>query len=127
VSLPISNAKIIDPAYLMSELPVSPKKKIIYLAAIIFGLLVPYSIIYLKNILDTKIHSKEDVVKAVSNVPFLAEIPKIPNSKKAFIKRNDRSVLAESFRILHTNLDYFINSKKVSNDKGIVIYVTSTI
>jgi len=122
-----ANAKIIDPAYLMSELPVSPKKKIIYLAAIIFGLLVPYSIIYLKNILDTKIHSKEDVVKAVSNVPFLAEIPKIPNSKKAFIKRNDRSVLAESFRILHTNLDYFINSKKVSNDKGIVIYVTSTI
>lgn len=122
-----ANAKIIDPAYLMSEFPVSPKKKIIYLAAIIFGLLVPYSIIYLKNILDTKIHSKEDVVKAVSNVPFLAEIPKIPNSKKAFIKRNDRSVLAESFRILHTNLDYFINSKKVSNDKGIVIYVTSTI
>ena len=122
-----ANAKIIDPAYLMSEFPVSPKKKIIYLAAVIFGLLVPYSIIYLKNILDTKIHSKEDVVKAVSNVPFLAEIPKIPNSKKAFIKRNDRSVLAESFRILHTNLDYFINSKKVSNDKGIVIYVTSTI
>lgn len=122
-----ANARIIDPAYLTSEFPVSPKKKIIYLAGLIFGLLVPFSIIYLKNLLDNKVHSKEDVVKAVSNVPFLAEIPKINNSKKAFIKRNDRSVLAESFRILYTNLDYFINSKKVSNDKGTVIYVTSTI
>ncbi|WP_299764722.1 tyrosine-protein kinase family protein [uncultured Dokdonia sp.] len=115
-------AKIVDRAYSLNA-PISPKPKIIYLASIILGLLVPFGIFFIKKIFDTKIHNRIDLEKEIPSLPILGEIPIIESKESEVIKNNDRSVLAEAFRILRTNLSYFIKAK----ENGNVIFVTSTI
>ncbi|WP_127019320.1 GumC family protein [Flagellimonas beolgyonensis] len=118
-------SKIVDSAY-GSNLPVSPKPRIIYLAAIIIGLLIPFSIIYIKDLLDDKVHNKLDLEKLVGDVPVLAEIPKIGRKEVKLVQKDDRSVLAESLRILRTNIDYVLRTRK-SGEKGNIIFVTSSV
>ncbi|MFC4633325.1 GumC family protein [Dokdonia ponticola] len=115
-------AKIVDSAY-SSKNPVSPKPRIIYLSSIVLGLLIPFGIIFIKLLFDTKIHNRVDLEKEIPTLPILGEIPSIESKESDVIKDNDRSVLAEAFRILRTNLGYFIKSKQNGN----VIFVTSTI
>ncbi|BDW93829.1 polysaccharide biosynthesis tyrosine autokinase [Muricauda ruestringensis] len=116
-------SKIVDSAY-GSNQPVSPNKKIIYLLSIIIGLLIPFSVIYVIDLLDNKLHNKLDLEKIAGNVPVLVEIPKLGRKESKFVKNEDRSVLAEALRILRTNINYIQKSKK--GDKN-VIFVTSSV
>lgn len=119
-------SKIIDNAYLASRFPVSPKKPIILLASMILGLLVPFSVIYVKDLLDNKVQNKVSLEKLTGNIPVLAELPKISKKEKTLVQLGERTVLAESLRILRTNLDYIIKSKKKQKGRGNIIYVTSS-
>ncbi len=120
-------SKIIDNAYLSNAAPVSPKRQIILLASLIFGLLVPFSIIYAKDLLDNKIQNKIGLEMLTGDIPVLAELPKISKKENTLVKTSERTVLAESLRILRTNLDYIIKSKSKSASKGIAIFVTSSV
>ena len=120
-------SKIIDKAYLTSPFPVEPKRKITYLAAFMLGLLVPFSIIYIMDFLDNKVNNMITLQKLVgNNLVVLAEIPKVKNSIDILIRKEDRSVLAESFRILRTNLDYILKTHK-KKDEGNVVMITSSV
>ena len=122
------NLAIINPSIKMvdyakaNEKPISPKGAFIYFAALLFGILIPFGIIYLHFMLDTKIHKKKDVEAVVKDIPVIAEIPHIPDADK-MVKNFDRSVLSEAFRMLRTNLNYLIKDNKASQ----VIFTTSTI
>ncbi|MFD2587076.1 GumC family protein [Croceitalea marina] len=121
-------SKVIDRAYLLSKDPVSPKKPIVLLASIILGLLVPFSVIYAKDVLDNKIHNKVNLEKLTGDVPVLAELPKISKREDSLIKSDERTVLAESLRVLRTNLDFILKSRKNINEKyGKTIFVTSSL
>lgn len=69
--------------------------------------------------------SREDLEKAAKEIPVVGEIPRV-NKESEMIMKNDRSILAEAFRILHTNLQYLIITK-ADKDRGNTIFVTSTI
>ncbi|HET8810900.1 MAG TPA: polysaccharide biosynthesis tyrosine autokinase, partial [Flavobacteriaceae bacterium] len=116
--------KVVDYAYTQPE-PVSPKSKIVLLAALILGLLVPFGILYLRFLLNTKVQNKEQVQKIVGDIPIVAEIPQLEKNSVDIIRPNDRTVLAEAFRILRTNINYFKPANKKEGE-GEVIYVTST-
>ncbi|MBR9844873.1 MAG: polysaccharide biosynthesis tyrosine autokinase [Algicola sp.] len=117
--------KVVDYA-LSSSNPITPKPNVAYAAAILGGLLVPFTILYLIFMLDTKIHGKEDILKLNNKIPIIAEIPDINRKEKAvFADPNDRTVLAESFRILSSNVNYLLPVQE--EEKGKVIYCTSTI
>jgi len=106
--------------------PISPNSRSVYLLSTVLGLLVPFGILYLIFILDTKVHGKEDVLKTSPNIPVIGEIPDLKKKKNIiFNDPNDRSALAESFRILSSNVDYILPVK--GGEKGKVIYCTSTI
>lgn len=113
-----SNIKVVDFAYGYSQ-PISPKIIYVLLTALVLGLLVPYGFLYLKFLLDHKIHSKEDVEELIG-APILGQIPKV---KEKFVGDNSRTSLAEGLRIIRTNLAYVLPKNAV----GKVIYVTSTI
>ncbi|AUP77275.1 GumC family protein [Flavivirga eckloniae] len=120
------SAKIIDEAYNSKGGPVSPNKEGTYIIALFFGLMLPFSVIYVKDLLDTKIHNKEDLEKEIKNLTVLGEIPRVKGSDKALIERNDRSILSESFRIIRTNFDYVKRGREAGNYDN-VVFVTSTI
>jgi len=117
--------KVVDYA-LSTSSPISPKSNVVYAAAILGGLLIPFAIFYLIFMLDTKIHGKEDILKVNNKIPIIAEVPDIAKKEKAiFTDPNDRTVLAESFRILSSNVNYLLPVRH--DEKGKVIYCTSTI
>lgn len=117
-------AKVIDPAF-TSNVPVDPKPWLILVGGFAIGLLLPLLVIFVINFLDTKVHHKGDMNPLIKNIPFLGEIPRVTAEDSAIIQINDRSPLAESFRILRTNLAYLVQSR--NKEKGEVIFVTSTV
>ncbi|MFD2725977.1 GumC family protein [Hyunsoonleella rubra] len=119
------NAKIIDEAH-SDGMAVSPKVPMVYLSALFLGMLIPFGFIYVKDLLDNKIHNKEDLEKVIDNITVLGEIPRISGSDKDLIQRNDRSILSESFRIIRTNLDY-VRKRDDAKPYSNVVFVTSTI
>ena len=117
-------AKVIDPAFTYTE-PVDPKPWLIMVGGGVIGLLIPLLIIFVINFLDTKVHHKGDLQPLIKNIPFLGEVPKVVKEQSEVIGVNDRSPLAESFRILRTNLAYLVQSR--NKERAETIFVTSTI
>jgi len=115
-----SNAKIIDKAYSSSE-PVAPKKVIIFLVAFFLGLGIPIGLIYLLNLMDSKVHTIKDI-KRIVDIPYIGEIPK-SSKKNKLISEIDYSPKAEAFRIVRTNLQFMLQGDK---DTCKTIFVTST-
>ena len=120
-------SNIIDKAYVSSPTPVKPKKAITYLAALMLGLLLPFGVIYSKDLLDTKIHNKHSLEKFTKDIPILGELPRLNKKDSKIIINDDRSVLAEALRIIRANLDFLIKTKHATDkNKNNVIYVTSS-
>tara|TARA_R110000868_G_scaffold193350_1_gene438183 strand:+ start:12738 stop:15113 length:2376 start_codon:yes stop_codon:yes gene_type:complete len=119
-------SKIIDRSYSVSPTPVSPNKKIVYMAFFIFGLLLPFTVIYTHDLLDNKVHSKTTLEKIIKDIPVLGELPKLGKKEAKLVGKDDRSILAESLRIIRTNIDYMMKSKS-KEGKGNLIYITSSV
>lgn len=115
------NARVIDVAK-ANKIPVSPKKKIIYLAGLLIGLLIPFGIIYLHDLLDTKIKSKLDL-EGKTQIPFIGDVPTSLDTGE-LIKTESRSSSAEAIRIVRTNLEFMLN--KVGEGIAKTVFVTST-
>ncbi len=119
-------AKIVDQAYSQS-IPVFPKKPIIVLGALFLGLILPLLTIYLSQLLDNKIRSRSYVERHGGDIAIVGELPELGKKDPELIVQNDTSVLAEAFRILSTNLKYLILDKVEKEEKGKIIFVTSTV
>ena len=117
-------AKVIDPAFTYDD-PVDPEPNLILVGGGVIGFLIPLLVIFTINFLDTKVHHKGDLQPLIKNIPFLGEVPRVGKEQSETIHANDRSPLAESFRILRTNLAYMVQSR--NREKAEVIFVTSTI
>ncbi|MFP4845210.1 GumC family protein [Winogradskyella sp. PE311] len=117
--------KIVD--YALSGFnPISPKPKVVYAVALLCGLLIPFGILYVVFMMDTNLQNKDDIIKIASKIPVIAEIPEMRSKNiKVFTDPNDRSVLAEAFRILSSNVDFILPIN--NNIKSKVVYCTSTI
>ena len=104
-----NNGRIIEDA-LADKNPVSPKKKIIALAALILGLAIPVGIVYLRDLLKYKIENREDV-EHLTDVPVLAELPRCKKPEKGAIvvRENKNDIMEETFRGLRTNLLFMLN------------------
>lgn len=115
------NAKVIDAAK-ASDNPVSPKKHLIYLGALLIGLLIPFGIVYLRDLLDTKVKSRQDI-EAKIKAPFLGDIPQSLSANE-LITTTSRSSAAEALRIAKTNLEFMLNH--VPEGQAKTIFLTST-
>ena len=127
INLAITEPSIKEVELALSSMrPISPKPTIVYAGALLAGLLIPFGVLYLIFMLDTKLHSKDDIAEVTTQIPVIGEIPDLRKKKNIiFNDPNDRSPLAESFRILSSNVDYVLPVKE--GEKGKIIYCTSTI
>ena len=116
-----NNAKIIDEA-IADDTPVSPKRSMIYLIALVLGVGIPVGIIYLIELTKFKIEGRADVEKLTS-VPIIGDIPLTDEKKNGSIAvfENKNNLMSETFRNIRTNLQFMLD-----NDQKVIL-VTSTV
>ena len=119
------NTRIINPPY-GRQGPTSPVRRNILLLAIALGLCIPLGIIYLREVLNTRIRGRKDLEDVT--VPFAGEIPLLAAKKKLFasnkkakevhrvvVEQGNRDGINEAFRVLRTNLEFMMNKDKSQN------------
>ncbi|HEX2968424.1 MAG TPA: polysaccharide biosynthesis tyrosine autokinase [Bacteroidales bacterium] len=112
---------IIEPAKLDGIYPVSPDRKLNYIIAVFMGLAFPLGFITLRSALNTRIESQEDI-EAITKIPVLGRILHSFGKSNNVMFDFPGSDIAESFRALRTNLDFYVRGghKKI-------IMVTSSV
>ena len=118
-----SNCRIIDRAH-GSDKPISPKTWLIYTLAIIIGSVLPFLILYIRELLNTKVRSHKDIEEALS-APMLGIVPRHEGKmeRSGIVVREDgRDMVSEAFRILRTNLSFMSVDNPVK-----VIMLTSSV
>ena len=117
-------AKLVDQAYSLNK-PVSPNSKIVLFVAFLMGFFIPFLIINIKSLLNNKITGGEELKKLSPKVPFLGELPHILSKESSIIIPNVRTHLSESFNILTSNAQHFLE-KNNSERKSNCIFITSS-
>ena len=106
----VESVRILDEP-VESIFAVSPSKRQYAMIAFLLAMLIPASVIYLQEKLNDKISSKEQVKDYAMEVPFLGEVAQTKNPK-LLVDDSSRSVVAEMFRIIRTNLQFIATGAK---------------
>ena len=117
--------KVVEYA-LSSDNPISPKKTITYLASFLIGIIVPFGIIYLILKFNTKIQLKHEIDELNIGASVIGEIPFIDDEdSRLFQNPKDRNILAESFRILSSNVNYLLPQNTGTTDAKVILSTSS--
>ena len=96
-----NKAKVLDEAANAGQ--VAPRVMIVYLAALLLGLLIPMGIIYVSDLLQYRIRTRGDIER-ITRVPILSEVPRYEEGDNIAVLENETRAIDESFRMLRTNL-----------------------
>ena len=94
-------------------------KILFYTGGLLLGLIIPFGILFLLKILDTKINTREDLEKGLPGLTILGEVPFDENYSS---ENDDRGIIAESTRVIRSSMSFLLNQNKPQ-----VIIATSTI
>ena len=119
--------KIIDSA-ISGINPVSPNVIFSITLSIIIGIVFPLSILFLWFLFDNKIHTRENLISRLNNIPIVGEVPHIKDHDdiQKIINPTSRTPLAESLRMVMANLNFTLPKVdgEISNN---TILVTSSV
>jgi capsular exopolysaccharide synthesis family protein len=115
-----SDTRLIDSARLMPG-PISPVPQRAYSIAIILALIIPTVFIFGIEKLNDKV-SDTAVLRKLTQIPLLGVVRYSPLPSALVAINKPQSAIAEEYRTIRTNLDFFNAEKKVK-----VVMVTSSI
>ena len=116
----IPDSDVLDNA-LIPVSPVKPNRKTIQLLAIIIGLGIPALGIFFMEVLNDKITTRYDIEK-ITQAAVLGEVGhSLSGDTSLIISSTNRSMVAEQFRIIRSNLQYVLGKTEKP-----VILVTSS-
>jgi capsular exopolysaccharide synthesis family protein len=115
----ISNIKVLDQAG-PNYNPVKPRPENAKILAFAIGLVLPALFIFVLEIMDDKVNTRYDIEK-VTTASIIGELGHSFKDDKLVVTQNNRSVLAEQFRIIRSNLQYVMPT-----DKKPVFLITSS-
>lgn len=112
----VDKAQVID-APESTIRPISLKKKMVALIALVLGVAIPAGLIYLLNLLRYRIEGRNDIEK-LTDLAVLSDIfvaGDLKDGKRAIVVReNSNDIMEETFRSLRTNLGFVMKkSEKV--------------
>jgi len=115
----VANSDIINRAS-PSNTPVKPNKRAIQIMAVLIGLALPASFIFLAEVMNDKVTVRADVEK-ITAAPVLGEIGHSFSDNVLVVNKTTRSMVAEQFRIIRSNLQYVLNKK----EKAVILTTSS--
>lgn len=115
----VANARIVDPAR-SDAAPYSPISTRVYLAAIALGLILPGIWVFAKELFNVKVNSKDDV-KRLTSMNTIGEIGHSDTGEEVVVQKESRTVVAEQFRTLRTNMQFLLAGK----DEKIILLTSS--
>lgn len=101
--------------------PVEPDAGKVQLFCILLGLLLPVGIIYLKDLLNDKLYTRDDITKK-TKTPIIGEIGHVDDNRNLVVAHESRNIISEQFRIVRSNLNFFM-----SGQPSQTILVSSTV
>lgn len=118
----VADAKIIEPA--LEETTILKKPQIFsnYLIGLFFGFFIPLIVLFLQELFNDKILLKSDISDQ-TDAPFLGFVFKNHSGKSLITKSNPKSSVSESFRLVASNINFFLDKK----DEGNSVLFTSSI
>jgi tyrosine-protein kinase Etk/Wzc len=99
---------------------VSPDNKQIFTFFLFLGIAIPVGIVTLTQVLKDKVSGRSDIEKYTAT-PILGDIGHSNDDQSLIVTSNSRRLISEQFRIIRSNLQYFIKGKE-----NPVIMVTSS-
>ncbi len=119
-STTLSNFQPVDYAQSMGQ--IEPKESNIKNFGLILGLLIPIGIIYLMDMLNDKLTTRDDIIVR-TKIPIVGEISHIDKTMDTIVAGQSRNMIAEQFRILRSNLQFLLKA----NDACKSFLITSSI
>ncbi len=116
------NIKVVEYA-IANDDHIYPSYFLTYLIFIFLGIAFPFLVLTVLFFTNNKIYTKKQLEELNITFPVMGEIPQILDNK-TIGSNEERTVLAESFRMLSSNLKYFL---PVDSKKGSVILISSSI
>ena len=102
-----NKSKIVVAPFVKDE-PIKPVRNNIYAMMLAFGLMVPISIIFGKELLNNKIVNENDI-DTITTMPIIGAISRSDgssNNKHIVVGPNIRTTVAEQFRLIRANLEF---------------------
>jgi capsular exopolysaccharide synthesis family protein len=115
-----SDTRLIDSARLMPG-PISPIPQRAYSIAIILSILLPTLVIFGLDKLNDKVNDTS-VLSKLTRIPLLGVVRYNPHQSALVAIAKPQSAIAEEYRSIRTNLDFFNADKRVK-----VVMVTSSV
>lgn len=101
----VSDLRIVD-APKGDRVPVKPRKSAYYLFALVLGLLLPITVLWLLDFLNNKISRKSEV-EAQTNTPIIGELVQANIESPMEVSPSSRSLISEQIRALRANIHFF--------------------
>jgi capsular exopolysaccharide synthesis family protein len=120
----ISDIKIIDKAKDLGEGPNYPNPQFNYLLGLIFGCVIPFFYIIIRELFDNKIHSVEEIQNSYA-IPVLGVIGKNTDINNLAVYSRPKSSISESFRAIRTNIRFLF--KNAEKDESKTLLITSSV
>jgi capsular exopolysaccharide synthesis family protein len=117
----VSNYQQLTPA-VSSPVPVEPRTNNIRMFSLLLGIVLPFGIIFIIDLLNDKVTTREDIVHRIDK-PIVGEISHAGLAGRHIIVTSSRNVIAEQFRILRTNMEFQVKGKT----KPVTYLVTSSV
>ena len=118
----VTDSRLVDRPY-ATPLPIKPNTKMIYLVALLLGIVLPAAVMNIRELLNDRVQSRKEI-ESETGLPVFGEIALKPKEIKTnLLDVQSRTFIAEQFRLLRTNLQYINPDNK---HKGNVILLTSS-
>lgn len=120
----VTSNQILDEAQLPG-VPIAPKKNVVLISFLLIGIVLGFVLISIRYLLHNEVTTLNEIVKlSNASISTLGIIPKYKDMENSMlvVRENSKSMLAESFRSVRTNLQFIDSSPGPK-----VAAVTSTI